>query len=640
MATPGNLPPFSFTASSIGITDNSTSGFGYDPANLYLSDGTTLLTTTWENVVQKILNLSAVKTNIQPNELVINDTIIIDNDDIAPTEIIVQQAGTNGAVGSLFGLSYDSATNQDFVIQTDGLNSGGVLFKQFGVGATTTQTKITNGTITINDTDIANPETAVIQHNSFVINTAPTSTNQSLTTILGGQAIVQNINTTDPDPNLHTIYNTEISPATIVLYQQTQLSPQISKQTILNSEQITYAENGSIIGTKTWANIVAGGSQTYDQVLNTGNTATDKTAVITGTGGIGTTTSSTNKGSFSIIETDGSVINQTSLLYSTGLTITDQTNALTSYFRSIGAYFSNISATIYSTLTNGALTFVGSPVSNSSLSASSLVFIDTNAGASSASLQSTSLSIQSPLTGYTSNPYIQLINLNATAGATTGVPSVEYFKSGRNAVATDVIASNNFYANNYAGTKTQFAKIEASVRNTASGNDDGSIGMFATLNGVLSEFFRVNGADGENNSFYPIDMNNQAIKSSTGNLTLSATASTGNGDITLGAKRNVDLTAGTTGGINGTTTNGNISFIANTPSGGVNGFCSMTADRGIALSSAQGGSDGNIVFDTNSIGDLQFVGTNLQSPTSGGSAGTHLRIKLNGTFYKIALLID
>jgi hypothetical protein len=122
------------------------------------------------------------------------------------------------------------------------------------------------------------------------------------------------------------------------------------------------------------------------------------------------------------------------------------------------------------------------------------------------------------------------------AGFAVGVPTIEYYKSGRNTTAGDIICSQKFYAKNYAGVKTLFSKIEASVRNTSAGNDDGAVGIFATLNGVMSEFFRFNGADGENNTFYPIDLNNQAIKSSTGNINITANSSTGTGNITLTPK--------------------------------------------------------------------------------------------------------
>jgi hypothetical protein len=127
--------------------------------------------------------------------------------------------------------------------------------------------------------------------------------------------------------------------------------------------------------------------------------------------------------------------------------------------------------------------------------------------------------------------------------ATNGVPLVEYYKSGRNGVSADIIASNDFYANNYAGVKTLFARVESAIRNTGVGNDDGSLGFYFATNGVLAEVFRFNGADNENNSFRPLDMNNQAIKTSTGSLTLSTTASSGTGDIISAGKGAVTLTS-------------------------------------------------------------------------------------------------
>jgi hypothetical protein len=113
---------------------------------------------------------------------------------------------------------------------------------------------------------------------------------------------------------------------------------------------------------------------------------------------------------------------------------------------------------------------------------------------------------------------------------------VETYKVGRNAVAGDTISSQNFYAKNSAGVKTEFARMEASVRNTGVGNDDGSIALSGLVNGTMTEFFRVNGADSENNCFLPLDMNNQSIKSSSGNLNFSTTGSSGGGVITMTSK--------------------------------------------------------------------------------------------------------
>jgi len=39
-------------------------------------------------------------------------------------------------------------------------------------------------------------------------------------------------------------------------------------------------------------------------------------------------------------------------------------------------------------------------------------------------------------------------------------------------------------------------------------------------------------------------------------------------------------------------------------------------------------------------GDLILTGTNLQFNSAGGNSGQHLRIKLNGVYYKIKLEID
>lgn len=141
--------------------------------------------------------------------------------------------------------------------------------------------------------------------------------------------------------------------------------------------------------------------------------------------------------------------------------------------------------------------------------------------------------------GYNSTPTLTIVDSLATAGATTGVPSIKYNKSGRNAVAGDVIASQHYYANNSAGTSTEFARIEASVRNTGVGNDDGSIALSGLINGVMTEFFRVNGADSENNMFLPVDMNGQSIKSSSGDLNLTASSSSGTGQVTLASKAQV-----------------------------------------------------------------------------------------------------
>ncbi len=338
--------------------------------------------------------------------------------------------------------------------------------------------------------------------------------------------------------------------------------------------------------------------------------------------------------------------------------------------------------------------------------------------------------------GYT-NPQLTLNNSNATAGNTTGVPSVEYYKSGRNAVQNDIILSESFYAKNYLGTKTLFGKIECLITNTSAGaSDDGALDFYTCVNGTSSLVMRLNGADNENNFYRPLDMNGNAIKTSTGNITIDGTsAPSGSGQIDISPRTTAvcnvnsnlripsnanNLVIGTTAGgyaglmsAQGTNYTGvsssqfsQLSYnglriaqgtlyaenktniqtyeditISNTDGSGFittaqlnnnvdSPFLQLKRDFGspeksilIQSDTGTGGqnkivatdSQANLPFliDTSSYtngsielevndttGDLVLTGTNLQSTGAGGNSGQHLRIKLNGTYYKIQLLDD
>jgi len=139
--------------------------------------------------------------------------------------------------------------------------------------------------------------------------------------------------------------------------------------------------------------------------------------------------------------------------------------------------------------------------------------------------------------GGSANPQLLLQNSNATAGNTNGVSTMEYYKSGRNVVANDIIASQRFNANNYLGTKTAFGRIDCvATSSSAPAGDDGALDFYTCVNGTSSLVFRMNGADNENNSFRPLDMTGNNIKSSSGNLTIETTASSGTGTIALTPK--------------------------------------------------------------------------------------------------------
>lgn len=112
--------------------------------------------------------------------------------------------------------------------------------------------------------------------------------------------------------------------------------------------------------------------------------------------------------------------------------------------------------------------------------------------------------------GGVNNPILKLQNTNAGAGGTT----VEVYKV-KNVAQNETIAEHLFFANDAGSQKTQFGAIKCVATNVAVGNEDGSVDIWSSVNGVQQQVFRFNGADNENNSFRPLDMNGNAITSGT-----------------------------------------------------------------------------------------------------------------------------
>jgi hypothetical protein len=138
--------------------------------------------------------------------------------------------------------------------------------------------------------------------------------------------------------------------------------------------------------------------------------------------------------------------------------------------------------------------------------------------------------------GYNISPSMTITNLNSTFGITNGVPSIAFVKNGRNVANNDRIGEIFFNATDILSSNREWGRIEVVTRNVAVGNEDGSISFFASLNGVSTEFLRINGADGDNNFLRPLDMNGSAIFSTSGSLSISASSSSGAGTITLTPK--------------------------------------------------------------------------------------------------------
>lgn len=174
----------------------------------------------------------------------------------------------------------------------------------------------------------------------------------------------------------------------------------------------------------------------------------------------------------------------------------------------------------------------------------------------------------------TANPMLELVSTRLDAGATLGTPTIKTQET-KNAQTNDIIMSQQFHSKNFNGVDTQFGGIECRASTATAGDTDGSLDFYNTINGVLQMTFRMNGADNENNTFRPLDLNGNSLKTSATNLTIDASTSTGNGVITLATK--------------------------------------------------------------NATGGLAISGDKTQSNTAGGNSGEHLVITLNGVQYKIKL---
>lgn len=158
-------------------------------------------------------------------------------------------------------------------------------------------------------------------------------------------------------------------------------------------------------------------------------------------------------------------------------------------------------------------------------------FMDYNTG---------SLKIVNDSVGGTANPLLVLQNNTTTAGAVV----VETYKNDPpTSLASETIASYSAYcnANNNVGvaTKTEMAKINFVAQGVGTNNNDGTIALACKVNSAMNNFVICNGGVapfGEVQVFKPLDINGNAIKTTTGDLGLDATASTGTGNINLTAK--------------------------------------------------------------------------------------------------------
>ena len=207
-------------------------------------------------------------------------------------------------------------------------------------------------------------------------------------------------------------------------------------------------------------------------------------------------------------------------------------------------------------------------------------------------------------------PQLTLNNNNTNATLNVGFPTCELYKSGRNAQTSETLGSISFYGLDAVAQKTEFARIQVKTENVASGNEDGTMSIFNSVNGVNSEVFNFNGGQNENNSFRPLDMNGNNIRTTTGSLTMTSVGSSGTGDLTLSAKNVATLT-----GLG----------VAITSTGTAGDAITLASAGNINLIPATGGGTATFIRTDSSIQTLTSAGGN-KIDFAGGNADERFNI--------------
>jgi hypothetical protein len=156
--------------------------------------------------------------------------------------------------------------------------------------------------------------------------------------------------------------------------------------------------------------------------------------------------------------------------------------------------------------------------------------------------------------GNIANPILNLQNSNAT-----GSVAMECYKNKPTpAVNGDVLFTQSVFGKDSGNSKQEYTRINHSVRDTTAGVEDGSIEFGCFVNGAINTFLQINGNENEVNILRTLDMGGNNIRTSTGDLSILTTTSSGNGnmtistngsnavgDITISAKNNMVLSCGT-----------------------------------------------------------------------------------------------
>jgi hypothetical protein len=196
------------------------------------------------------------------------------------------------------------------------------------------------------------------------------------------------------------------------------------------------------------------------------------------------------------------------------------------------------------------------------------------------------LHIQQASAGGATNPSCRMTNTNAT-----GSVAMEVYKNKPTAgVAGDVLFTQSIFGKDAGNLKQEYTRITHTIRDNTSLSEDGSMEFLCFNAGSVTTFLQLNGVENEINIYKTLDLNGNAIRTTTGDMAISTQPSTGTGNMNITAKGGMNLNTGL--GLSSTTTTGNILLRTNAGSATIEattGLTNTTTTGNINLTAPSGG---------------------------------------------------
>jgi hypothetical protein len=134
--------------------------------------------------------------------------------------------------------------------------------------------------------------------------------------------------------------------------------------------------------------------------------------------------------------------------------------------------------------------------------------------------------------GGASFPIMRMENTNAT-----GSVSLEVYKNKPTAgAAGDIMFNQSIYGKDSANVKQEYTRITHTLRDSTAGADEGSMEFLCLVGGNMSQMLQLNGLENEININKQVDLNGNTLRTSSGDILITAAASSGTGNITITPK--------------------------------------------------------------------------------------------------------